>query len=45
MDAETSEILAEVPEEYGVQNFEWVADDVVALATWGGVKLYRLTNA
>ena len=45
MDAETSEILAEVSEEYGVRNFEWVADDVVALATWGGVKLYRLTNA
>ena len=45
MDAETSEILAEVPEEYGVRNFEWVAEDVVALATWGGVKLYRLTNA
>ena len=45
MDAETSEILAEVPEEYGVRNFEWVADDVVALATWGGVKLYRLTSA
>ena len=44
MDAETSEILAEVPEEYGVQNFEWVADDVVALATWDGVKLYRLIH-
>lgn len=41
-DARTAEILAHVPEEYGVQNFEWVEPDVIALATWGGVKLYRV---
>lgn len=42
VDARTAETLAYLPEEYGVQNFEWVEPDVIALATWSGVKLYRL---
>lgn len=41
IDAKTEELIAYVPEEYGVQNFEQVAPDVIALATWSGVKLYR----
>lgn len=42
MDGSTGEILACVPEKYGVQNFEELAPGSVAIATWSGVKLYRL---
>ena len=42
MDGSTGEILACVPEKYGVQNFEELAPGSVAIATWSGVKLYKL---
>ena len=45
LDASTGEILATVPEEYGVQNFEELAPGLITIATWTGVKLYRLCNS
>ena len=42
LDAATGKILAAVPETYGVQNFEELSSDTIAVATWSGVKLYRL---
>lgn len=33
------------PEEYGVQNFEEIDPGLIAIATWTGVKLYRLCNS
>ena len=44
IDASTGDILASVPEEYRVQNFEELAPGVIAIATWTGVKLYKLCN-
>jgi len=44
MGANTAEILATVPEEYRVQNFEEIAPGVIAIATWGGVKLYKIAD-
>lgn len=44
MDAATRQLLAFVPEKFGVQNFEQPEPDVIALATPGGVKLYRMTE-
>lgn len=43
-DAKTGDILAHIPEEYGVQNVTPIAPDTVALSTWSGVKLYRMTE-
>lgn len=43
-DVKTGELLAHVPEEYGVQNVTPIAPDVIALSTWSGVKLYRITE-
>lgn len=43
-DINTKEIVAYIPEEYGVENFEQVAPDVIAIATWSGVKLYRILS-
>lgn len=40
----TGDILASVPEEYGVQNFEELAPGFIATATWTGVKLYKLCD-
>ena len=42
LDAATKKILAHHPEEFGVHNFEQLETDVIALATWGGVKLFRM---
>lgn len=42
LDASTGDILATVPEEYGVQNFEELDSGFIAIATWTGVKLYTL---
>ena len=44
LDAATKQLLAHIPEEYGVQNFEQLEPDVIALATWGGVRLYRMID-
>lgn len=44
LDADTKQLLAHIPEEYGVQNFEQLEPDVIALAAWDGVKLYRMTD-
>ena len=41
-DAHTEAVLASVPEEYGVQNVEELAPGLIAIATWTGVKIYRL---
>lgn len=43
-DARSGEILAHIPEDYGVQNVTPIAPDIVALSTWSGVKLYRMTE-
>lgn len=43
-DAKTGGILAHIPEEYGVQNVTPIAPDIIALSTWSGVKLYRMTE-
>lgn len=42
LDAVTEDILATVTEEFGVQNFEELAPGLIAIATWSGVKLYKL---
>lgn len=42
IDESTGDILASVSEEYGVQNFEELAPGFIAIATWTGVKLYKL---
>ena len=44
LDAGTGDILATVPEEYGVQDFEEINPGLIAIATWTGVKLYKLCN-
>ena len=44
LDANTGDILATVPEEYGVQTFEELSPGLIAIATWTGVKLYKLCN-
>ena len=44
LDVKTKNVLASVDETYGVQNFEEIAADVIAIATWNGVKLYRLVE-
>ena len=44
LDAGTGDILATVPEEYGVQNFEEIDTGLIAIATWTGVKLYKLCD-
>ena len=44
LDASTGDILATVPEEYGVQNFQEIDPGLIAIATWTGVKLYKLCN-
>ena len=44
LDAVTKQLLSHIPEEYGVQNFEQLETDVIALATWHGVKLYRIVG-
>ncbi len=44
LDASTQQLLSFIPEEYGVQNFEQLEPDVIALATWSGVKLYRMID-
>ncbi len=45
LDANTGAILASVPEEYGIQNFAELNPGLLAIATWTGVKLYRLCNS
>ena len=44
LDASTEDILATVSEEYGVQNFKELALGFIAIATWTGVKLYKLCD-
>ena len=44
LDAGTGDILATVPEEYGVQNFKELALGLIAIVTWTGVKLYKLCD-
>lgn len=44
LDSATKQLLVHIPEEYGVQNFEQLEADVIALATWRGVKLYRMID-
>ena len=44
LDALTKQLLSFIPEEFGVQNFEQLEPDVIALATWRGVKLYRMED-
>lgn len=43
-DEKTGDVLASVPEEYGVQNFEELAPGLIAIATWSGVKLYSFCD-
>lgn len=45
LDAKTSEVLASVQEEYGVQNVKELAPGIIAIATWTGVKLYRILDS
>ena len=45
LDASTGDILASVPEEYGVQNVEELSPGLIAIATWTGVKLYKLCDS
>lgn len=42
LDANTGNILASVPERFGVQSFEELAPGVLAITTWRGVKLYQI---
>ena len=42
LDMKTGNILAFVPEEYGVKSFVEILPGLLALATWTGTKLYRL---
>ena len=42
LDSTTKEILAESKEEYGAQNCEELEKDLVAVSTWGGVKIYNI---
>ena len=44
IDESVGYMLASVPEEYGVQNFEELAPGLIAIATWSGVKLYRFCD-
>jgi len=44
LDAATKQLLSFISEEYGVQNFEQLEPEVIALATWHGVKLYRIID-
>jgi len=44
LNASTGDVLATVPEKYGVQNFEELDPGLIAIATWNGVKLYKLSN-
>ncbi len=44
LDGVTGDVLAAVPETYGVQNFEEISTEMIAIATWSGVKLYQLSN-
>ena len=44
LDTGTGDVLATVPEEYGVQNFEEFAPGLIAIATWTGVKVYKLCD-
>lgn len=42
LDLKIKEVLAEIEEEYGVQNCSEIEPDLLVLATWGGVKFYKL---
>ena len=42
LDANGKEILFAILEKYGVQNFEELSPNIIAIATWHGVKLYEL---
>lgn len=44
IDESIGDILAPVPEEYGVQNFEELAPGLIAIATWSDVKLYKFCD-
>ena len=44
LDGVTGDVLASVPEAFGVQNFEEISPELIAIATWSGVKLYQLSN-
>lgn len=44
LDADTAELLGSVPVEYGVQNVVELAPGMIGLATWSGVKVYRLLD-
>lgn len=44
LDAGTGDIVASVLERYGVHNFEEFAPQMIAIATWSGVKLYQVCN-
>lgn len=42
LNAATKQLLASIPEQFGVHNFEQTEPGVIAVAAWGGVKLYRI---
>ncbi len=42
LDSDTKKILAEAEEEHGAQNCEELEKGLVAVATWGGVKIYEI---
>ena len=44
LDGVTGAVLASVPEAFGVQSFEEISPELIALATWSGVKLYQISN-
>lgn len=44
LNADTGDVLATVPERFGVQNFEELAPGLIAIATWSGVKVFKLCD-
>ena len=42
LDSDTKKILAAAKEEYGAQNCEELEKGLVAVSTWGGVKIYEI---
>ena len=42
LDAATEQVLATVPERFGVHQVAELAPDLLALSTWTGTKLYQM---
>lgn len=44
LDAKTHAVLAVIKEEFGVQNFEELSPRVLAMATWHGIRIYKIID-